>query len=104
MSNCYKEGICDTCMKTKRLWFEDTTCSSCKEDIKIAKLSEYVTKEGESSNENYIICPYCGNHYSEDDEHESQDVECEECDEKFRLEVEYSVSYSTSKIEDDSDE
>jgi transcription elongation factor Elf1 len=50
--------------------------------------------------EKYIICPYCGCRNDEDDEHESREIECDECGERFKMEIEYDISYSTYKLED----
>lgn len=48
------------------------------------------------------ICPYCG--YEQDDSYEFEDyneVECENCEEIFFLEVHSEITYSTKKKEED---
>lgn len=48
-----------------------------------------------------IVCPYCGEHHDSTEVRESCKFDCDECNRVFRVEVDYSVSYSTSKIEND---
>jgi hypothetical protein len=43
-----------------------------------------------------IICPVCASVISDDDIHESTEMECDVCDAVFELEVEYSKSYTTT--------
>ncbi len=47
-------------------------------------------------NEDIIICPYCGIENSTDDIHESEQLECYSCDKSFWVELDHTVSYSTS--------
>ena len=94
----YNKRICPNCNKEKDMWDDDKKCWDCREKDKIKKLSEEVKEAGESSGEDYIICPYCGENYEEDDMHETTDVECYGCNKRFHIEVEYYVNYSTSKV------
>ncbi len=49
-----------------------------------------------------IVCPHCGYKYGDSWEYNNDDgnkIECECCDKKFILSVNFSVDYSTSKID-----
>lgn len=47
-----------------------------------------------------IVCPYCGHESSDSwESHESKTHQCGECGKWAALEIEHSVSYSTSKVE-----
>lgn len=85
---------CD-CGKSK-YEFQDF-CYNCKEKQEVEGIWEYSKHQGEVTNEKYIICPYCGSHYGEDDMNESTEVVCEndDCEKRFKIIVEYYVSYST---------
>lgn len=52
-------------------------------------------------NTDNIICPYCGEEDIDSWEIQSseEDYQCGSCDEKFNVEVEHSISYSTLKKE-----
>ena len=91
-----EKKLCKECNKPCDVSFMNF-CFKCEEKKSIERLSETAVEDGETSNERYIICPYCGEHYGEDEMHESQTVECENCDKKFKVEVEYTVAYSTEK-------
>lgn len=58
--------------------------------------------EGETFQEDTIICPYCGHEYDnydayDFDEGDTSEVECEICGRKFDLEVKVSRTYSTKR-------
>ena len=94
----HEKRICPTCQKERYMWTDDVKCFECREKDKVLSLGKEVVAEGESRCEDYIICPFCGCDYGTDDMQNSTDVECYDCKNKFHVEVEYSVSYSTSKI------
>ena len=54
-----------------------------------------------------IICPYCGHvHSGSWDFHLPEDgspekIQCEECEKEFFADVELTVTYSSSKLEDE---
>jgi wobble nucleotide-excising tRNase len=83
-----KYGMCYWCnqKKAQKHWKERTI----KETI----------EKGESNNEDIIICPYCGYENSNDDLHETTDTYCDGCDKMFHLDIEWTPSYSTSKLEE----
>ena len=98
MSNWNKK-ICETCNITQALTYkeEKVECYKCKIIRETSSLGKEAISEGETSHEQYIVCPHCGSHYGEDEMNESCDVECPQCEKYFHVEVEYSISYSTSK-------
>ena len=92
------EKLVCSCGKKKYEWQDK--CWICKEKDEVNQIWDYSKEKGEVTNEKYVICPYCGFHYGEDDLHESMELTCDECGKKFKLEVEYEVSYSTYKKDD----
>lgn len=95
--------LCNTCGKNKTLTYKEeyAECMSCKEKREVAEISTEAVMYGWTSSEKYIICPHCGSHYGEDEMNESCDVECDECEKIFHMEVNYTVDYSTSKLKGD---
>lgn len=70
-------------------------CSICRENDKIKEIWDRSKEDGEITYEKYVICPYCGHHYGEDDLYESTELTCDECGEDFKLEIDYDINYST---------
>lgn len=99
-----KQTICDKCGKEEQKYWIDKfgMCFWCnhKQEKKREKekTSKEVVENEESSNEDCIFCPWCGFECSDDDLHESTDTYCDKCEKDFRLEIEYTPYYSTSKI------
>jgi len=81
------------CGKKKYEW--QNVCWVCKQKNEIKNIWSYSKDKKEVTGEKYIICPYCGEHYGEDDLHDSMDLTCDECGKKFKMEVEYNITYST---------
>jgi uncharacterized Zn-finger protein len=92
-----KKEICK-CGK-KKYDFQDM-CWQCKEEKEIKNIWEDSKEKGEVTYEKYIICPYCGNHCGEDDEHKPREIKCDECGKKFKMEIDYDITYSTYKLEE----
>lgn len=46
-----------------------------------------------------IVCPYCGHCNSPDEFNESGEYRCSECDKSFHVEVNYSVDYSSKRVD-----
>lgn len=92
------EKLVCKCGRKKYAW--QHKCWSCGEKEEIANIWEYAKETGEVTYAKYVLCPYCGSHYGEDDLHESMELTCEECGKKFKLEVSYEVSYSTYQREE----
>lgn len=91
-----------SCGKKKYDWQD--VCWQCKDRQEAEKIWEYSKENKEVTNEDKVICPYCGNHYGEDDLYDtSYELECPECEETFKLEIEYSPSYSTYQIKKNED-
>jgi len=82
-----------SCGKKKYIW--QNKCWVCNEKDQIKQIWDYSKDNKEVTNEKFVICPYCGTHYGEDDLHESTTLTCDECGKEFKLEVEYEISYST---------
>lgn len=79
--------------------YETHRCDKCDKalDRQIAWESE-----GETINEDNVICPYCGYQYDDYDgyqfdEGKTEEVECPECSRKFDIEVETRRTYSTKR-------
>jgi len=97
----FKKEICSRCGKLGYIFDERLKlCWNCREQDRIKDLQTEAVKEGKTSGEDYIICPYCGYDYGTDDMHESTDAQCPKCNKEFHIEINYSVDYSTSKIEE----
>jgi transposase-like protein len=59
--------------------------------------------------EDEIVCPFCDHKHSEswtwhEGEGSGFEMECEECDKKFWVELEYSVSYTCWKYKEETNE
>ena len=48
-----------------------------------------------------IVCPYCGYARQGDEDYEEHEDECYKCGKAFLVTPDYSVTYTTSKIDDD---
>lgn len=104
--------LCTQCNKFTYLWTDEEICSYCKEKNTADAIKEEI-KNGEEpyiGMDNYIFCPYCGDYmthsrdyfeledYYVDGEYEHQ---CRSCGETYILTTSVSISYETSKKEDD---
>ena len=87
--------ICE-CGK-KKYEFQDV-CWTCKEKKELAYESEFAIENEGTSSDKFICCPYCGSDYGTDEMYKSQDCLCYECNKKFHVDIEYSATYTTSKI------
>lgn len=79
--------------------YEAHRCDKCDKDLDRQIAWE---SEGETMQEDNVICPYCGYKYDdydgyEFDEGETEEVECPECGKKFDVEVEEKRTYSTKR-------
>jgi hypothetical protein len=101
-----EELECPKCKKMEsKFWVERYgECFWCQhkrqERESLERLKKEAVETGETSNEDYVICPYCGTDNGTDDLNESTNTRCCECNKKFYVEVNYSCDYSTSKVED----
>lgn len=59
-------------------------------------MNKKLIDEYKRSNESEIVCPFCGNSYHPDELDGSFEDECGECEKTYWVEVDYSVSFSTS--------
>ena len=85
-----------SCGKKKYKWQD--MCWSCEEKKEVKDIWSYAEQNKEVTREKYVICPYCGSHYGEDDLRDSMTLTCDECGKKFKMEREYYVKYSTYQI------
>lgn len=47
-----------------------------------------------------IVCPWCGSQYEDDGEYGPEgSMDCGDCHKKFKWAADYSVTYSTEKVE-----
>ena len=104
---CDKHDVCRSCSISRKeiegsVWGGSNgwTCKPCHEaeqlEIKRAAFEKLDGDEPDCSYSDEIICPHCGSKISNDDIHESQDIECHVCEGEIYLEVEYTASYSTT--------
>ena len=110
-----EDKICPICNKTKVsdhdlfLWKGKCIWCNIKElDERRARIEvDSAIESGEGMSDNQIICPHCGDaitddiwEYAPEDSHE---IKCEKCDLKFKLNIEVTYTYKTSKLEEKDD-
>lgn len=93
----------------KSFSFSGHHCPSCHEfKTKVAnneRREEIASGDRDTCNESDITCPYCGYELGESSEYldgsndDLGEIECPDCDKVFTCTVEFSVSYSTERIE-----
>ena len=104
---CEKHDVCSSCGCSRKdagngVWggMYGWTCNSCKEandsEMRREAFEKLDGEDPDCSYQDKIICPHCGSEVSNDDIHESQDMECYVCEGEFSLEVEWTPSYSTT--------
>ncbi len=106
---CEEHDICDVC-KTKRTdikgipWGTRTgfRCQEC-EDRRIDKaIADFKKEEHNDLDFQYndrVKCPHCGYEYHPDELYESSDNEaCPNCSNEMCVDVDWTATYSTSKI------
>jgi len=105
---CEEHNRCRSCGTKRKDIKEDSVwggkngwiCNSCHESERSGIRREaFAALDGEEPDCEYcdeIICPHCGTTISNDDIHESQDLECDVCHGEISLEVDWTASYSTS--------
>ena len=93
--------------ETHALSWEDPLCYSCKEKMWDERIKEEIQsgEATETSCEDKIYCPWCGEVYDTTDEPEiaygdgDHEVECVECRKPFKISTNVSISYDTERIE-----
>lgn len=99
-------GLCTRCGKEQTFF---KMCWKCQEENDLEQRQQAIRDNDESSiyydtsSDKYIICPYCGNYFEDDAGDPFTDGstwECDECGKEFTIDVEWTVSYSTRKMED----
>lgn len=108
---CYEHDRCVTCRKHKTEIKESPwgveggwRCSPCQavldeklkqEALRRVAESEYAPWDYKLNDE--VVCPHCASSY-EPDEEPSSEEHCETCGGHFKIEINYSVTYSTECI------
>lgn len=108
---CEEHDRCRMCsikkknLKNKTVWGgkKGWICNDChdaelleRRKAAFEKFNNDNLHESDFYNTNKILCPHCGSQISNDDVHESQELQCGVCDGEIYVEVEYTVSYSTT--------
>lgn len=80
-------------------------CQSCadarQKEIRREAFKKFNEEKPDEYDFNYmdeIKCPHCGSKLSNNDIHESQNIDCNVCEGELFVEVEYTPSYSTSIV------
>jgi len=105
---CKKHDVCDVCNISRNecdgtAWGTRTgfICNKCLEAKQIKAIEDFKkeeTRDIDFQYNDYVKCPHCGYEYHPDDLYESSDEEeCPTCGSYIDVEVEWTVSYSTTK-------
>ena len=97
--------------ETHALPWEDPLCYSCQEKQWDEKIKEEIQsgEATETSCEDKIYCPWCGEIYEDDDDYElmyqdgDHEVICYDCGKSFKVTTNVSVHYDTERIERSND-
>lgn len=87
------------CVKHDNAFPLDEGCEDCREDA-IAKPEE---KEIDCLGTDEIVCPHCGHEHGDSWEYfthgngNEREADCVECEKRFLVSAEYSVTYFSSK-------
>ncbi|CDN44016.1 hypothetical protein [Paenibacillus sp. P22] len=91
--------------------FDGDYCPDCNKELKrkeaAEKKAEIIAGDRDTECEDEITCPYCGHEFSDSFEHlngweeDLGNIECSDCNKTFRCTANFSVSYSTEKIEEE---
>jgi len=110
---CDKHNACIRCnthrsMLTDIPWghADGFICKPCADaehaaakEAALAQAAEAGHDEYDCMNTDEIICPHCASKLSSDDRHKNEaEATCEVCDGLYSLELDYSVTYTTSKV------
>lgn len=96
--NCTRSDLTEPPWGGKNGWI----CKPCADIENKLELEIQMTKFNKLDSYDFefndtIICPHCGTDNGCDDFHESASHDCHLCNKEFHVEVDYSVSYTTSK-------
>jgi len=105
---CEEHNKCDDCGLTKKEALEKNihlvhrdgglTCDKCWKITVDKRIKDF---NGNTEGQDEITCPYCGNIFSDSWEYVNNDgivLTCDDCDNRFKLNVETSTYFSTDKI------
>lgn len=92
----------------ERIW-NYVLCGQCR-DCRVKQDNAYdfdhAKREGYVARDDSIMCPYCGDVIYDDlyDYHNDDAYRCEECGKVSTLCVEYTVHFTTTKVDNDDDD
>jgi len=103
-SYCNEHNVCATCgihrsKLTETPWgarYGAFICSPCEKEDRARRVSERKNKNIDHTSTYCVVCPHCGYEFSDCYEMKEGKHDCPECELEFDLEIEYSVTYSTS--------
>lgn len=87
--------MCPKCGLVVTSYFSQSRCTVC--DVETEPFD--ATKEIDHEYTDELVCPYCGYKHEDDGEmNEGGDLECYQCEKKFKYEVDYSKSFTSRKV------
>lgn len=100
--------ICKVCGKERYMMSWEDTCYTCCCEQHLSEIKQNILsgEETETSCEDEVICPWCGEvqEYDIDDyeiyEEGSHEMQCQDCNKKFRMTTNVSYSYDTEQLEE----
>ena len=95
---CKVHYACDDCGIRENLCYyrEGLLCDPCHSKRVAKRIRAY---KGRPICTNEITCPYCGYEFSDSWEHSDGEQECPDCERKFEVERNTSITYSSAKKE-----
>lgn len=98
---------CEVCGKQRKMLSWEDTCYTCANDKHYADLRENILsgEVTETSCEDEIVCPWCGERLDCDDDYDllyegTHEVECYGCGRFFEVYTRVTYSYDTKRTED----
>lgn len=98
---------CKVCGKPREMLSWEDTCYTCTENLHYAELKEKILsgEETETSCEDEIVCPWCGERLDCSDDYDllcegTHDLECYGCGRPFEVYTNVSYSYDTKRTEE----
>ncbi len=108
LSTCEKHYLCGDCGKTRKECeelgvslvhrCEGLICNVCWAERMNKKMKEF---DGDTDYTDEIRCPHCGHEFGDSWEYNGDDgrkMSCDDCNNEFKLSVDFDVHYSTEKI------
>ena len=98
--HCAEHYRCEDCGTREKLctYPEAVLCQPCKDKRVSKRIAEF---DGDHAEMDEVVCPHCGYTHSDSQEFTSGRWECHDCGRSFDLDVNYTVTYTTSKYHGD---